>query len=66
MAISPLLNYKRLGLGYSGGTFQVFWRDIWENQFNGSGDLISDDSDGDGCAYDNADDPFALTEYRYI
>ena len=33
VAISPL-NYSELGLGYSGGTLQVFWRDIWENQFN--------------------------------
>ena len=44
VAISPL-NYGALGLGYSGGTLQVFWRDIWENQVNGAGDFILDDTE---------------------
>ena len=59
----PIVDYDGLGLGYSGAFIQVFWRDIWENQVNASGELMSIDSDGDGCTYDDVDDPFALTEY---
>ncbi|MAZ58293.1 MAG: hypothetical protein CMP56_02645 [Flavobacteriales bacterium] len=59
----PTVDYNGLGLGYSGAFLQVFWRDIWENQVNVLGDLISIDSDNDGCFYDNTDDPYALVEY---
>ena len=37
----PPVDYNGLGLGYSGAFLQVFWRDIWENQINASGELIS-------------------------
>ena len=59
----PVIDSEGLGLGYSGAFLQGFWRDIWENQLNSLGDLISADTDGDGCSYDDIDDPFALTEY---
>ena len=59
----PAIDYNSLDLGYSGAFLQVFWRDIWENQVNSSGNLISIDSDNDGCLYDDVDDPYALVEY---